>query len=607
MDRGWYFRFVVVISALVLGVLSLWPSLDQWVEAPAQVKEIFKGRISPGLDIQGGMRLQYEVEVDEAIRDRRDRLAEQLKPRISVLLGLLEESKVATAGRDELKKLDEKVTVETVDERGIRVTFKSEAESEKLSNDVLRNYFPELRRERREAGRVYLTMDPEGLERLRQTAVEQAVKTVQSRIDELGVRDMTIQGRDEDLIIEIPGAGDEMFDRIRSIVARTARLEFKILDDENSFVESITDLPEGIERRNESAPAGGGRETLSSYLVASGEGSKKKLIDYVATLTPPPGDQLIVGPGESRSAAKGGNAPEEWRTYLVQAATDVTGEDVEHAQVGFDTQSGGQPIVLIEFNSRGADAFGRLTGANVGRRMAIVLDDVAESAPRINERIGGGHCQITLGSMGDYNSTLNEANDLVVVLRAGALPAPIRPANEQLIGPTLGRDAVEQGALGAAIGILFVLVFMLFYYEVAGLVANFMVVLNVLLLLALLAVVEATLTLPGIAGIALTVGMAVDANVLITERIREELRLGKSPRAAVEQGYSRAFWSIFDSQLTTFIAGVVMFQYGTGPIKGFAVTLIIGIITSLFTGVFCSKVLMDWVVRGLKVQRLRVG
>jgi preprotein translocase subunit SecD len=202
---------------------------------------------------------------------------------------------------------------------------------------------------------------------------------------------------------------------------------------------------------------------------------------------------------------------------------------------------------------------------------------------------------------------LNEASDLVVVLRAGALPAPIRPANEQLIGPSLGADAVEQGILGAAIGVLLVLLFMGAYYQVGGLIADVAVLLNLLFLVAILAAFEATLTLPGIAGIALTIGMAVDANVLINERIRDEMRLGKAPSTAVALGYDRAFTSIFDSQLTTFIAGVVLFQYGTGPIRGFAVTLMIGIVTSLFTSVFCTKVIFDWLVRGLRVRKLAVG
>jgi len=242
----------------------------------------------------------------------------------------------------------------------------------------------------------------------------------------------------------------------------------------------------------------------------------------------------------------------------------------------------------------------------VKRRMAIVLDGKAESAPVIQARIGGGRAQITLGT-GDYNRLMDEANALVVVLRAGALPAPLRPANEQLIGPTLGRDSVEKGVTGALVGVGLVLLFMLVYYQVAGIVANLMVILNVLFMLAIMAAFEATLTLPGIAAMALTVGMAVDANVLIIERMREELRSGKSPRSAVDQGYARAFSSVIDGQLTTLIAGIVLFQYGSGPIKGFAVMLMIGIVTSLFTGVFCSKVAMDWLVRGARVKRLKVG
>jgi preprotein translocase subunit SecD len=212
-----------------------------------------------------------------------------------------------------------------------------------------------------------------------------------------------------------------------------------------------------------------------------------------------------------------------------------------------------------------------------------------------------------MGGYRDYNEILNEAKNLVIVLKAGALPVPIRPANEQMIGPTLGHDAVQRGSIGALVGLLFVLVFMLIYYQVGGLIADIMLVLNILLILGTMAFFEATLTLPGIAGLALTIGMAVDANVLINERIREELRAGKSARSAVDQGYARAFWSIFDSQITTFLACVVLFQYGTGPIKGFAVTMMIGICASLFTGVFCSRILFDWIVRGIRVERLRVG
>ncbi len=610
MDRGWYFRFLILVVAVASAVLALWPSVDAWFPAPAIVKKVFPGRISPGLDIKGGLRLMYEVEVDEYIRDRRDRQATRMIPKLGVELGMLDEDEEDSATRQKLEQIKSRVTVERLQGRRIRVEFAKDSDSKKVSSEWFREAFAELRVTEREGTRVELTMREEQLDELRDTAVQQAVRTVGDRIDTMGLREATVIGRDNDLIVEIPGADESMFDRIRAIISRTARLEFKILDDESSFIADLKDLPEGIEKESEAAPAGETKPNVRvDYLVARGEGARQRLSDYIENLDLPDDHQLILNeltaaddPGAERKASD-----EAWRTFYVFRTTDVTGEDIEDAFVSFDPQEGNRPVVSLQFNSDGAGKFEELTGRNVKRRMAIVLDDRAESAPVIQTRIGGGRAQITLGSYRDYNQLLGEANDLVVVLRAGALPAPLRPSNEQLIGPTLGRDSVKKGAQGAVIGVLLVLLFMAIYYQVAGLVADVMVVLNVLFLLAIMAAFEATLTLPGVAAIALTVGMAVDANVLITERIREELRLGKPPRSAVEQGFGRAFWSVFDSQLTTFIAGVVLFQYGTGPIKGFAVMLMIGIATSLFTGIFCSRVLLDGLVRGLKLQRLRVG
>ena len=312
---------------------------------------------------------------------------------------------------------------------------------------------------------------------------------------------------------------------------------------------------------------------------------------------------------ENENVGEAEEESDEWRTYLLYeqppAGRPVGGEHLEDASVTNDPQTN-QPVVAFSMKTDGARLMQELTSGNLKRRMAVVLDDEVASAPTIQGRISS-RGQITLGGYRDYNSLLNEANDLVIVLRAGALPAPIIPQNESLIGPTLGRDSVNSGALGAAIGIGLVLIFMALYYQVAGLVADLMVMMNIFLMFSIMAFFNSDLTLPGIAGIALTVGMAVDANVLITERMREEIRMGKSARAAVDQGFRRAFWSIFDSQITTFIAGVVLFQYGSPEIQGFAKTLMIGIITSLFTGYFCSRVMFDWIVRGLRVSRLRVG
>ena len=609
MDRGWYVRFTVVAALVVAALLALWPSVDQWVPAPTWVKETFSGRISPGLDIKGGLRLMYEVQVDEAITKRRDRLSENLLRMMGERIGVLEEGQGEDATDAQLTEVREKVRVFDVGDQRIRVTFESASDAEKLERDWLEEFFPDLRIvETTDEGKtVTLTIREDRISELSDTAVDQAVKTISNRIDELQIRETTVLGRDEDIIVEIPGADEEMFDYIRGIITRTASLDFKVVDDASDFVASIPDgeLPEGITKDRETVSAGEGNQVVSTFLVARGEGARARLQEYVNTLEPPDGREILLGVAEEDADAEEGQ--ETWRSYFLHRIAGVTGANVEDAFVGFDPQDQQKPIVLLRFDGEGASQFERLTGSNVKKRMAIVLDDRVESAPVINERIGGGSAQITLGSYRGYEQLLQDANELVIVLKAGALPAPIEPANEQLIGPTLGRDAVARGAEGALIGIGLVLLFMLFYYQVAGVVADIMVVLNVLFLFAVLASFEATLTLPGVAGIALTVGMAVDANVLITERIREELRLGKSPRSAVDQGFRRAFWSIFDAQLTTFIAGVVLFQYGTGPIKGFAVTLMIGIATSLFTGVFCSKVMLDWIVRGLRVDRLRVG
>ncbi len=603
MDRGWYARLGLVVFLLLGSVLVIWPSLDAVYPAPAWLKERISSRIAPGLDVKGGLRLTYEVEVDEAIRDRRDRLAEDILDRLGVAFGVFKADERPT--REQLDQVRERVKVETVGERQIRATFKSAADAEKLNLELIRK-FGDLKEESRSGTEVLMGIRPDMVDELRETAVGQARETIADRIDKLGVRETSVTARGTDIAIEIPGADEASFARIREIISRTARLEFKIVDDDSDFMDTLTDLPAGVERQSEVVSAGVQTpQKVVTYLLAQGEDARQTLQEYVDNQRAkvPEGRELALGRLDVDDGEKGEKA---WRTYLLHARADVSGEDVKEAFTAFDPENNA-PYVALNFNQKGADKFGELTGRNVKRRMAIVLDDRVESAPVIQTQIGGGRCQITLGGSRNYNETLQEAKDLVVVLRAGALPAPIRPANEQLIGPSLGQDAIQKGSFGALVGIALVVVFMILYYQVGGVVADISVLLNLVFLFALMALFEATLTLPGVAGIALTVGMSVDANVLINERIREELRAGKSARAAVDQGFDRAFWSIFDGQITTFIAGVVLFQYGSGPIKGFAVTLMIGIITSLFSGVFCSRVFFDYLVRGLRVKSLKVG
>jgi preprotein translocase subunit SecD len=609
MDKGWYIRFALMVVAVVGGFIVLWPSIHTWVPAPAAVRKLVNQRISPGLDIRGGLRLSYDVEVDEAVRDRRNLRADELTRELGQRIGMLPKDKTPT--REQLTALRSKLLVKNEGERRIRLTFTAPADLAKLDRDLVTRY-GDLREISRSDKDIVLEVKQDFLEQIRETAVQQARETIENRVDGLGLREASVTAQSTDIIVEVPGADQATFDRIREIITKTARLEFQILDDEAKFIDGLTPLPEGITRETEVVSAGvSNPQVATSYLVAKGKEARKTLTDYIDSLKTsgkvPDDHELLIGEAEYVQDTPRKQGETAYRTYYLFARAEVTGQAIEDAFVANDPQQGGKPYVAINFNSSGADQFKELTGRNVKRRMAIVLDDVVASAPVIQSEIGGGHCSITMGGFKPYNEILNEANDLVVVLKAGALPVPIRAANEQMIGPSLGRDGVEQGVKGALISFVVVLIFMALYYEVGGVIADVMVILHLLFLLAAQAFFEATLTLPGLVAMALNMGIAVDANVLINERIREELRNGKSPRVAVEQGFNRAFSSIFDSQVTTLIAAIVLFQYGTGPIKGFAVTTIFGICTSLFTGVFCSRIAFDWIVRGLRVQRLRVG
>jgi preprotein translocase subunit SecD len=267
--------------------------------------------------------------------------------------------------------------------------------------------------------------------------------------------------------------------------------------------------------------------------------------------------------------------------------------------VALDTQFH-SPYVALEFDDIGGKLFEQITGSNVKKRLAIILDDNVYSAPVIQERIPGGRAQIT----GRFDT--KEASDLAIVLRAGALPAPVKVIEQRTVGPSLGQDSIHQGIISVLISAAFIVLFMIFYYKFSGVIADIALVLNIVLTMATLALFRATLTLPGIAGLVLSIGMAVDANVLIHERIKEELRLGKTIRAAIDQGYHRAFSAIIDSNLTTLIAGILLYQFGTGPVKGFAVTLSIGILANIFTAVYITRVIFDFWALKTKVKTLSI-
>jgi preprotein translocase subunit SecD len=381
-----------------------------------------------------------------------------------------------------------------------------------------------------------LTYKPVEMQSIRTNAMDQTLETIRNRIDQLGVRETTVAKEgDNEILVQLPGIQDP--ERAKELIGKTAVLEFKLVDDSKNVQDAIKDGA-------------------------------------------PPGDEVLYG-----TAERGGRTP-----YLVETPVLMTGDVVTEARV----RPGGRlegPYVSVELDARGAGIFDAMTAENVGRRLAIVLDSTVYSAPVIKERIPGGHVQIT----GRFS--IEDAHDLAIVLQSGALQAPVTIEEERTVGPSLGRDSIRAGEMSFIIGACGVLIFMAIYYSGAGLLADFGLSLNILLLICVMAAMGATLTLPGIAGIVLTMGMSIDANVLVNERMREELRNGKSPREAVKLGYERAWSAIRDSNISTFVAGLIMFQFGTGPVKGFAVTLCVGVLTGLFSCIVVTRAWYDYKIQ----------
>ncbi len=393
------------------------------------------------------------------------------------------------------------------------------------------------------AGRFTMSMQSRAVARLRDDAVRQGVETIRNRVDQFGVAEPTITRQGDDrILIQLPGVQDP--ERAKALIGKTALLEFKLVDEQ-------ADVEAAVQGRV------------------------------------PEGDEVLYQRRVDKQTKAERKIP-----YVVQKRTLLTGAELTRAEVQADPNSPGNWQVAIEFTATGARIFSEITEQNTGRHLAIVLDGVLQSAPRINERIPGGRAVIT----GQF--TVDEARDLAIVLRAGALPAPVTVLEERTVGPSLGADSIRQGMLAIVASAIAVVLFMLVYYRLSGLIADVALVLNLVILLACMAAFGATLTLPGIAGIALTIGMAVDTNILIFERIREEMRVGKTPRASIDAGFARALRTIIDTHLTVMVTAAILYNFGTGPVKGFAVSLFVGLAASLFTAYFFTRLLFDVVYMG---------
>ncbi|PKN53102.1 MAG: protein translocase subunit SecD [Deltaproteobacteria bacterium HGW-Deltaproteobacteria-13] len=493
-----------------------------------------KEKIHLGLDLQGGMHLVLEIDTEKALEAFMERTSNNLKESLmdtKVRFRNLEKAKEAT------------ISLELTDSAG-----------KAALENVLRDQYPDLEiasTTPREGGQlVNLKIKDKRAIELKKLTVEHSLETIRNRVDQFGIAEPEIipEG-DNRILIQLPGIKDP--ERAKNLIGKTALLEFKVVDEENSLDEALRgNIPEG--------------------------------------------DIIAYGTREDKSTGQRGQVP-----YLLKNKTLLTGASLETAKVQIADRFG-DPTVSLKFNSQGSIDFDRITGENVRKKLAIVLDGVVHSAPVIQERISGGQAQIT----GTF--TMDEARDLAIVLRAGALPAPVNILEERTVGPSLGSDSIRQGIMATIIGTLLVIFFMIIYYRLSGGIADIALIINIVLVLGVLAAFRATLTLPGIAGMLLTVGVAVDANILIFERIREELRTGKTIRLALETGYNRAFMTIIDTHITGIVAAVFLIMFGTGPIKGFAVTTIIGLLASLFTAVFVTRVIFDYIIWNYNIKKLSI-
>jgi preprotein translocase subunit SecD len=604
MERNWYWRVALIVVVAAVAVYTLVPSWFYFRLPPDQrTGEAYdksvprwapeaKKHLNLGLDLQGGIHLSMGVDVDRAVKAKVARRADEIAD-------YLKSKEVAFT---ECRAIDD----------GRRIEVKA-PDLGKVRSTVLDAYDREMYAPGEGQGAVLFAFKDQTLREFQGKAVEQAEKVIRNRVDKWGVTEPDIKRKANSQIeIQLPGFKDP--EKAKELLGRTAQLEFKIADDESTALDALRTsvaqcpadrngprlpLPEGGCWTVESPTLPNGATRQTTMLAANTRGELEKLIQQKANPLVDP-QKNVVGIGEEIiSAGQGAFTARYYRSYLLRARTEMTGDYIADAFVSQDNSDPlqrGKPVVAFKMTAEGGRLMDKLTTENLGRRMATVLDDKVETAPYIKGRISTNG-QITLGSGQTPQRQFEEANDIALVLKAGALPAPVSISGLQTVGPTLGPELVRKGTIAALVGLAVVLLFMIVYYRASGLIADVALVLNGLLVLASMAFIGSTLTLPGIAGFVLTLGMAVDANVLINERIREELRENRTVRLAVQQGYGKVFWTIVDAHVTTLVAGVVLMQYGSGPVRGFAVTLIIGLLWSMFTSIVVTRVIMEYFTR----------
>ncbi len=612
-------RFLLIGLVLIWGIWSLWPTIKlqnlsndekDALRIEGKLEEIETKAIKQGLDLKGGMYIVLEVDLPTLIEN------------------------IAINKDGKLSSIFDKIRAD--------ISISPEADFFDLFSEYVEKNQLKLSRYYYDYGSssddILSSLNDEA-----EDAINRVLEILQNRIDQFGVAEPTIQKQgSQRIIVEL--AGVQNSERARSLLESTALLEFYLVKDVTTTNElmikidqilkkdksvasvakelksqetvsddasseqavSVSELFGGVQSTDEADSAIVDEDIFaerpfSSLLRSLGNSigvpekntfAIKKLIEKaeVQERLASMGSNFLFGHKAEEYVLTDGSVERMYALYLLDDQAELTGGVVEEAKANLGPQgttSAGQPIVNLSMNSDGARKWAIMTGSNVGRQVAIVLDKKVHMAPNIREKISGG------GTLIEGFANIDEAKDIAIVLRAGALPAPVEIIEERVVGPSLGAESVKSGTLSVLIGLVIVLVFMILYYRTAGTIADFALVWNIVLVLAILASLQATLTLPGIAGLILTVGMSIDANVIIFERIREELDKGKTAKAAIDGGYNRALTTIIDANMTTLIAALVLWQFGTGPIRGFATVLFWGILISMFTAIFVTRTIFN--------------
>lgn len=594
--KGNGFKIGSIVAFLALTIFYLWPTLvntveqnyiedlpeaerAEYLEENAQrLQELRQNSLSLGLDLQGGMHVTLEVGTAQFLKELAGDNAD------TTLTNVIDNAKKRALenNSDFIEEMLQLFEQRYPDGRLSRY-YRSDTENitRRSTNEEIQQY----------------------LVKQRESAVDRAMEIIRSRVDRYGVTEPAIfkQGNNR-VVVELPGVSNKQ--RIRDLLKGTARLEFRLVgqpDQISNAKDRVVDFYEQAASETDTVEQGTASNPLLEVLnprgrnpYSFGYSTGRDTARVNELLQQPEVQELMPRNVELMWGATPFTETEQGQELFeligVRSEVELTGDVISEASVNFD-QATNEPRVSMNMNAEGARRWARITGANIGKPIAIVLDGYVYSYPNVETKISNGRSSISgLGSV-------TEAEDLVNILLSGALPAPLEIVEERTVGATLGEESIQAGFYSTIIGLIIVAIFMMVYYRTGGAIADLALMLNIIFILGILAAFKATLTLPGIAGIVLTIGMAVDANVLIFDRIREEQRAGKTIRAAIEGGYSNAMSAIMDANITTFFVGIILYSFGVGPIKGFAVTLMAGIVASLFSAIVITRVIVDYLTR----------